>query len=81
MPTPLPAITPICGRFRTEVGMTARSALRWPCRHRHGHRLLHVAGKVVHHSRRTQLKLDRDWPWSTALAAAFTRPRSIPALC
>jgi hypothetical protein len=44
------------------------------------HRLLHVAGKVVRHSRRTQLKLDRDWPWSTALAAAFTRLRSIPAL-
>jgi hypothetical protein len=45
------------------------------------HRLLHVAGKVVRHSRRTQLKLDRDWPWSTALTAAFTRLRSIPALC
>jgi hypothetical protein len=45
------------------------------------HRLLHVAGKVIRHSRRTQLKLDRDWPWSTALAAAFTRLRSIPALC
>ena len=45
------------------------------------HRLLHLAGKVVRHSRRTQLKLDRDWPWSDSLAAAFTRLRSIPALC
>ena len=45
------------------------------------HRLLHVAGKVVRHSRRTQLKLDRDWPWSDSLAAAFTRLRSIPARC
>ena len=27
-------------------------------------RLLHVAGKLVRHGRRTQLKLDRDWPWS-----------------
>ena len=44
-------------------------------------RLLHVAGKLVRHGRRTQLKLDRDWPWSTALAAAFTRLRAIPALC
>ena len=35
------------------------------------HCLLHTAGKVVRHGRRTQLKLDRDWPWSQALAAAF----------
>ena len=44
-------------------------------------RLLHVAAKLVRHGRRTQLKLDRDWPWSQALAAAFTRLRAIPALC
>ena len=45
------------------------------------HRVLHVAGKVVRHGRRTQLKLDRDWPWSEALAVAFKRLRAIPALC
>jgi DDE family transposase len=45
------------------------------------HCLLHVAGKVVRHGRRTQLKLDRDWPWSDALAAAFTRMRTTPQLC
>ncbi|MDQ6806595.1 MAG: IS1380 family transposase [Actinomycetota bacterium] len=44
-------------------------------------RLLHVAAKLIRHGRRTQLKLDRDWPWSQALAAAFTRLRAIPALC
>lgn len=44
-------------------------------------RLLHVAAKLVRHGRRTQLKLDRDWPWSQALAAAFKRLRTIPALC
>jgi hypothetical protein len=44
-------------------------------------RLLHVAAKLVRHGRRTQLKLDRDWPWSQALAAAFTRLRATPALC
>lgn len=44
-------------------------------------RLLHVAAKLVRHGRRTQLKLDRDWPWSGALAAAFARLRAIPALC
>jgi hypothetical protein len=43
-------------------------------------RLLHVAAKLVRHGRRTKLKLDRDWPWSQALAAAFTRLRAIPAL-
>jgi hypothetical protein len=45
------------------------------------HCLLHVAGKLVRHGRRTRLKLDRDWPWSTTLTAAFTRLRAIPQLC
>ncbi|HUA71883.1 MAG TPA: IS1380 family transposase [Solirubrobacteraceae bacterium] len=45
------------------------------------HCLLHTAGKVVRHGRRTQLKLDRDWPWSAALAAAFARLRATPQLC
>jgi hypothetical protein len=44
-------------------------------------RLLHTAAKLVRHGRRTQLKLDRDWPWARALAVAFQRLRAIPALC
>ncbi len=44
-------------------------------------RLLHVAAKLIRHGRRTRLKLDRNWPWSSALAAAFKRLRTIPALC
>ena len=44
-------------------------------------RLLHIAAKPVRHGPRTQLKLDRGWPWSQALAAAFARLRAIPALC
>ncbi|MDQ2884425.1 MAG: IS1380 family transposase, partial [Actinomycetota bacterium] len=44
-------------------------------------RLLHTAGKLVRHGRRTRLKLDRDWPWSSALAAAFQQLRTNPALC
>lgn len=44
-------------------------------------RLLHTAGKLVRHGRRTRLKLDRDWPWASALAAAFGRLRTNPALC
>jgi hypothetical protein len=43
--------------------------------------LLHIAAKLVRHARRTHLKLDRDWPWSQPLAAAFQRLRTIPALC
>jgi hypothetical protein len=45
------------------------------------HCLLHIAGKLIRHGRRTQLKLDRDWPWSDALAAAFRRLRATPQLC
>jgi len=45
------------------------------------HTLLHTAGKLVRHGRQTRLKLDRGWPWSKALAAAFTRLRANPALC
>jgi hypothetical protein len=45
------------------------------------HRLLHVAGRLVRHGRRTRLRLQADWPWAAALANAFTRLRAIPALC
>jgi hypothetical protein len=44
------------------------------------HRLLHIAGRIVRHGRRTRLRLQTDWPWSDALVAAFTRLRAIPAL-
>ena len=45
------------------------------------HRLLHTAGRIVRHGRRTRLRLQADWPWAEALAAAFARLRAIPALC
>jgi len=45
------------------------------------HRLLHIAGRIVRHGRRTRLRLQADWPWARALVAAFTRLRAIPALC
>ena len=45
------------------------------------HRLLHVAGRLVRHGRRTRLRLQADWPWASALVAAFTRLRAIPARC
>ena len=44
-------------------------------------RLLHNAAKLVCHGRRLRLKLDRDWAWSDALAAAFDRLRTRPLLC
>jgi hypothetical protein len=45
------------------------------------HRLLHTAARVVRHGRRTCLRVQADWPWATALVAAFQRLRAIPALC
>jgi Transposase DDE domain group 1 len=45
------------------------------------HRLLHVAGRLADHGRRTRLRLQADWPWANALVAAFRRLRAIPALC
>ena len=61
------------------ICLTGELATAEPKRLRH--RLLHIAAKLVRHGRRTQLKLDRDWPWSNALAAAFQRLRDDPALC
>jgi Transposase DDE domain group 1 len=45
------------------------------------HRLLHTAGRIVRHGRRTRLRLQADWPWAKTLAAAFARLRTIPTLC
>ncbi len=45
------------------------------------HRLLHTAGRVVRHGRRSRLRLQADWPWAPALAAAFQQLRAIPTLC
>ena len=42
------------------------------------YRVLHVAGRLVHSGRRQILRLDRNWPWATDLAAAFNRLRTAP---
>ena len=53
-------------------------ARRWePKRLRH--RLFHVAGRVVRSGRRVILRLQRSWPWTDLLSAAFRRLRSLPA--
>ena len=42
------------------------------------YRLTSIAGRLVRTGRRWQLRLDRDWPWATHLAAAFARLRAAP---
>jgi hypothetical protein len=44
------------------------------------YRLLHVAARLAFHARKATLRIDHAWPWATALAAAFTRARALPAL-
>jgi hypothetical protein len=43
------------------------------------YRILHVAARLVVHARILHVRLQRTWPWTPALAAAFTRLRSLPA--
>jgi hypothetical protein len=47
MPTLIGANRAFCGEFQTEVGMPARSALRFPCRRRHGNRFIFAAVRRV----------------------------------
>jgi hypothetical protein len=42
------------------------------------YRLLHVAGRLAFHARQAILHLDRDWPWTSELAAAFARLAALP---
>ena len=43
------------------------------------YRLLHQSGRIARHARRRTLRLARDWPWSSQLAAAFARLQALPA--
>jgi hypothetical protein len=43
------------------------------------YRLLHVAGKLTRHARRTTLHLPADWPWAAAIMQAFKRLAALPA--
>jgi Transposase DDE domain group 1 len=40
--------------------------------------LLHTAGRISTTSRKTTLRLQREWPWAAALADAFAKLRSLP---
>ena len=43
------------------------------------YRLLHVAGKIVRHSRYVRLRLPRRWPWAEEVIAAFGQLRALPS--
>jgi hypothetical protein len=45
------------------------------------YRLWRVAARIVRHARRLIVRLQRSWPWASALAAAFTRLRALPLRC
>ena len=42
------------------------------------YRLLHTAARLAFHARRATLRLQRSWPWATALATAFARLAALP---
>ncbi|MCA1699509.1 MAG: IS1380 family transposase [Actinobacteria bacterium] len=44
------------------------------------YRLLHVAARLAFHARKATLRIHAAWPWAQALADAFTRARTLPAL-
>jgi DDE family transposase len=44
------------------------------------YRLLHVAARLAFHGRRGQLRLQHDWPWAAALAAAFQKLKALPGI-
>jgi Transposase DDE domain group 1 len=43
------------------------------------YRILHVAGQLTRHARRSTLHLPADWPWAAAIQRAFKRLRTLPA--
>jgi hypothetical protein len=43
------------------------------------YRILHVAGQVTRHARRSTLHLPADWPWADAILRAFKRLQALPA--
>lgn len=43
------------------------------------YRILHVAGQLTRHARRTTLHLPADWPWAAAIVRAFKRLDTLAA--
>jgi hypothetical protein len=42
------------------------------------YRLLHVAARITRTARQTRLRIAETWPWTTELAAVFTRLAALP---
>ena len=42
------------------------------------YRILHVAGQITRHARRSTLHLPADWPWAAAMLRAFKRLDALP---
>ena len=74
-----------------ELALTAHDIMAWtqlltldgehkisePKRLRY--RILHVAGQITRHARRSTLHLPADWPWAAAILRAFKRLNALPA--
>jgi hypothetical protein len=53
-------------------------ARRWEVK-RLRYRLLHQAGRIARHARRSTLRLSSAWPWAQMLVKAFASLRALPA--
>jgi hypothetical protein len=60
-----------------QLALDREHAISEPKRLRY--RILHVAGQITHHARRTTLHLPADWPWAGAILKAFKRLAALPA--
>jgi hypothetical protein len=60
-----------------QLGLDGQHAISEPKRLRY--RILHVAGQITRHARRSILHLPADWPWASAILRAFKRLQTLPA--
>jgi hypothetical protein len=60
-----------------QLTLDGEHAISEPKRLRY--RILHVAGQITRHARRTTLHLPADWPWAGAILRAFKRLDALPA--
>ena len=59
-----------------QLALDGEHAICEPKRLRY--RILHVAGQLTRHARRTTLHLPADWPWAGAILRAFKRLDALP---
>jgi hypothetical protein len=60
-----------------QLTLDGEHAISEPRRLRY--RILHVAGQITRHARKTTLHLPADWPWAAAILRAFNRLDTLPA--